>query len=221
MSRRVYLPTEYEGSTNSRIKIHQSAQESSSTESPKASTTPMQTTMQTTWLATYSKKPGAQTRKHRKHQATDPGMTWEAPTSPLPTLRAIILDLAAVNNVDVTSMQNLIDVRNQWTKRALAAARFGFHAVSDGSVPRWQRSIFNSKDVEAGLKVQDNSASTSFMNVFEDDIQVVGTGERGAKINTHRRRGRSGVGTSMAVVDRINRPFFHVDLTSALESACG
>jgi len=35
----------------------------------------------------------------------------------------------------------------------------------------------------------------------------------------HRRRGRSGVGTGMAVVDGMNRPYFHVDLTSALKSA--
>ncbi|OQD90893.1 hypothetical protein PENANT_c001G05701 [Penicillium antarcticum] len=66
-------------------------------------------------------------------------------TTPLPTLRAVILDFSAVNNVDVTSCQNLIDIRNQldrwaapsrvqwhfahvnnkWTKRALAAAGFG------------------------------------------------------------------------------------------------
>jgi sodium-independent sulfate anion transporter 11 len=40
-------------------------------------------------------------------------MAEAAPTSPLPALRAIILDFAAVNNVDVTSVKNLIDVRNQ------------------------------------------------------------------------------------------------------------
>ena len=62
-----------------------------------------------------------------------------------PTLKAIILDFSSVNNVDITSVQHLIDVRNQldhyaapdvvdwhfacvhnrWTKRALAAAGFG------------------------------------------------------------------------------------------------
>ncbi|RAK95585.1 SLC26/SulP family anion transporter [Aspergillus ibericus CBS 121593] len=69
----------------------------------------------------------------------------EDPSAQRPLLRAIILDFSAVNNVDVTSVQNLIDVRNQldryaapdrvawhfahinsrWTKRALAAAGFG------------------------------------------------------------------------------------------------
>ncbi|KAF2663186.1 sulfate permease [Microthyrium microscopicum] len=62
-----------------------------------------------------------------------------------PTLKAIILDFSAVNNVDLTSVQALIDTRaslarhaapdhvqwhfasvsNRWTKRALAAAGFG------------------------------------------------------------------------------------------------
>lgn len=64
----------------------------------------------------------------------------------LPNLRAVILDFSSVNNVDITSVQQLIDVRNQldrytspdrvdwhftsinnrWTKRALASAGFGY-----------------------------------------------------------------------------------------------
>ncbi|KXG52719.1 uncharacterized protein PGRI_079750 [Penicillium griseofulvum] len=66
-------------------------------------------------------------------------------------------------NVNVTAVQNLVDIRNQlyrwasqdsvqwhlahiqnkWRKRALAASGFGFPAVLDESGPRWQRSIFN------------------------------------------------------------------------------
>jgi sodium-independent sulfate anion transporter 11 len=71
--------------------------------------------------------------------------------------------------------------------------------------------------VEAGLKVQDSGASSSVMSISEDDIQVVWTGERDAKIDTYR-RARPGVSTGMAAIDGINRPFFHVDLTSALKS---
>ncbi|RDA85401.1 hypothetical protein CP532_1946 [Ophiocordyceps camponoti-leonardi (nom. inval.)] len=63
----------------------------------------------------------------------------------LPRLRAVVLDLAAVNHVDVTSVQGLMDLRscldrhaapdkvswhlanvhNRWTRRALTAAGFG------------------------------------------------------------------------------------------------
>ncbi|KAJ5265624.1 hypothetical protein N7524_006642 [Penicillium chrysogenum] len=276
MPRRIYLPTEHEGGTNPRIKIHQPApgvfiyRVSEGFNYPNAN-------HYTDHLVSHIFKETRRTNPQAWETTgdrpwNDPGptrverkvlMAEEAPTSPLPTLRAIILDFAAVNNVDVTSVQNLIDVRNQldrwaspdsvqwhfahihnrWTKRALAAAGFGFPAVSDGSGPRCQRSIFNvaeildgglsgsvdqsqvvgsedwSKDLEAGLKVQDTSASSSVMGVSEDDIQGVQAGETDAKVNTHHRRGRSGIGTGMAVVDGINRPFFHVDLTSALKSA--
>ncbi|KAI2731985.1 hypothetical protein CBS147332_1124 [Penicillium roqueforti] len=273
-SRRIYLPTEHDGGTNPRIKIHQPApgifiyRVSEGFNYPNANhytdhlvSHIFKATRRTNpqaWETTGDRPwndPGP-TRAERKLLLSE-----EVPTSPLPTLRAIILDFAAVNNVDVTSVQNLIDVRNQldrwaspdsvqwhfanihnkWTKRALAAAGFGFPTVSDGTGPRCQRSIFNvaeildgglpalvtqsqvggleewSKDLEAGLNVQESSAS-SVMGVTEDDIQVVQTGES-TKVNTHRRRGRSGVGTCMAVVDGINRPFFHVDLTSALKSS--
>ncbi|EKV16024.1 SutA [Penicillium digitatum Pd1] len=275
-SRRIYLPTEHEGGTNPRVKIHQPApgifiyRVSEGFNYPNANHytdhivshifKETRRTNQHAWETTGDRPwndPGP-TRAERK-----PLMAEEALTSPLPTLRAIILDFAAVNNVDVTSVQNLIDVRNQldrwaspesvqwhfanvhnrWTKRALAAAGFGFPVVSDGSGPRWQRSIFNvaeildgslpgpvaqspvkesegwSKDLEAGLKLQERSASLSVMGVSEDDIQVLQADQRDAKVNPHRGRSRSGVGTGMAAVDGINRPFFHVDLTSALKSA--
>jgi solute carrier family 26 (sodium-independent sulfate anion transporter), member 11 len=82
----------------------------------------------------------------------------EPDNSHLPTLKAIILDFSAVNNVDVTSVQNLIDVRNQldryatpnvvqwhlasinnrWTKRALAAGGFGYPTVPTEEYSRWK-----------------------------------------------------------------------------------
>ncbi|KAH8602580.1 putative sulfate permease 2 [Bisporella sp. PMI_857] len=85
-----------------------------------------------------------------------------------PTLNAIILDFSSVNNIDVTSVQQLIDVRNQldkytapstvdwhfaninnrWTKRALVAAGFGYPTVSqtEGSVSRW-KPIFSVSEI--------------------------------------------------------------------------
>merc|ERR1711939_862337 len=82
----------------------------------------------------------------------------EPDQSHLPTLKAIVLDFSAVNNVDVTSVQNLIDVRNQldryaapesvqwrfacvnnrWTKRALASAGFGFPSAPQEEYHRWK-----------------------------------------------------------------------------------
>ncbi|KAJ5828352.1 Sulfate permease [Penicillium chrysogenum] len=260
MPRRIYLPTEHEGGTNPRIKIHQPApgvfiyRVSEGFNYPNAN-------HYTDHLVSHIFKETRRTNSQAWETTgdrpwNDPGptraerkvlMAEEAPTSPLPTLRAIILDFAAVNNVDVTSVQNLIDVRNQldrwaspdsvqwhfahihnrWTKRALAAAGFGFPAISDRSGPRCQRSVFNvAESLDGGLSGSIDQcrvvgASSSVMGVSEDDIQVVQAAETDAKVNTHRRRGRSGISTGMAVVDGINRPFFHVDLTttSALKSA--
>jgi sodium-independent sulfate anion transporter 11 len=100
-----------------------------------------------------------------------------------PTLKAIILDFSSVNNVDVTSVQNLIDVRNQldryaspdtvdwhiasinnrWTKRALVAAGFGYpgELQSDGGQHRW-RSIFSVAEIggrDSAAEAQEEAAN--------------------------------------------------------------
>ncbi|KAI9835163.1 MAG: hypothetical protein M1819_002533 [Sarea resinae] len=83
-----------------------------------------------------------------------------------PTLRAVILDFSSVNNVDITSVQILIDVRNQldryaspdrvdwhfacinnrWTKRALVSAGFGYPTPEDAEFHRW-KPVFSVADM--------------------------------------------------------------------------
>ncbi|KAJ6051458.1 uncharacterized protein N7446_006090 [Penicillium canescens] len=164
----------------------------------------------------------------------------EPPTTPLATLRAVILDFSAVNNVDVTSCQPLIDVRdqldrwaspnrvqwhsahvnNKWTRRALAAAEI----VGDGTLPisSAQSQIFGSKvewtkDPETGIKVHENRANISIIGATDDDIHVIETGTE--TVQSPRRCGKSSSSPGITVVDSITRPHFHVDLTSALQSA--
>jgi solute carrier family 26 (sodium-independent sulfate anion transporter), member 11 len=77
-----------------------------------------------------------------------------------PYLKAVILDFSSVYNVDLTSVQGLIDIRNQldryaapqsvqwhfasvnsrWTKRALASAGFGYPSfeTADGNAKHWK-----------------------------------------------------------------------------------
>jgi sodium-independent sulfate anion transporter 11 len=75
-----------------------------------------------------------------------------------PTLKAVILDFSSVNNTDITSVQSLIDVRNQldryaspdrvqwhfagvsnrWAKRALVSAGFGLPPSEGTDHTRWQ-----------------------------------------------------------------------------------
>jgi solute carrier family 26 (sodium-independent sulfate anion transporter), member 11 len=174
----------------------------------------------------------------------------------LPTLKAVILDFSSVNFVDITSVQQMIDVRNQldrytapevvdwhvacinnrWTKRALVAAGFGYPGSrGDGLQHRW-RSIFsvaeiggsNSAAALAEKEANNREISLSASHNKEDEesgSRTSGGGSRDAiepieapegKLNSEvrskqRRRG--------VVVNGWNRPLFHIDLTSALQSA--
>ncbi|KAK1989535.1 sulfate permease [Colletotrichum cereale] len=166
-----------------------------------------------------------------------------------PTLKAVILDFSSVNNVDLTSIQQLIDVRNQldryaapdkvnwhiacinnrWTKRALVAAGFGYPVdPSDGLHHQW-KSIFS----VAEMGGSDSAAAVAEKEANEKEFSSHGKSTRttdeeagkdggaydqidpvssGSRKNTGpKRRG--------VVVHGLNRPLFHVDLTSALQSA--
>ena len=168
------------------------------------------------------------------------------------------------SNVDLTSVQNLIDVRNQldryaapdtvdwhfchinnrWTKRALAAAGFGYYTPEPelgSSVQRW-KPIFsvaeiggaasaaaqaeakeNRRVMREAAKAQDaedveenavkpvesrSSSSSSKSDGFERELT-----ESKAYGTSREKRGR------IAVVQGLNRPLFHVDITAALNSA--
>lgn len=179
----------------------------------------------------------------------------------LPTVKAVILDFSAVNFVDITSIQALIDVRNQldryaapeivdwhiacinnrWTKRALVAAGFGYpNERPDGMHHRWQ-SIFsvaemggeNSAAAQAEAELNEKAmrererhagkleeGNPDHINVAEtgsasggssqdDEIKKTPTADEGTRL-----RQRKAVAVHSA-----NRPLFHVDLTSALQSA--
>lgn len=180
--------------------------------------------------------------------------------SDLPTLKAIILDFSSVNNVDVTSIQNLIDVRNQldmyaapepvqwhfahinnrWTKRALASAGFGYPTpVQDSGFRRW-KPIFSVAEIGGSSSA---AAAADIVNQQQQDLKVEDV-ESGVVRQSHTtERERHGVeGSSdgsndgddlrreltsskayhhrkVALMQGINRPLFHIDLTSALQSA--
>lgn len=196
----------------------------------------------------------------------------------LPTLKAIILDLSSVNNVDVTAVQTLIDVRNQldryaspdtvqwhfahinnrWTKRALAAAGFGYPTFPSGEgFKRW-KPIFSVAeiggsasaaahaehqeqerhrlqkgsegiDIEAGPDSKSQSNDDTVKAPVEEISPYNGSDSSrdGSGIEEHPQKLHDELAGSIAyqarrkaaVVQGINRPFFHIDLTSALQSA--
>jgi sodium-independent sulfate anion transporter 11 len=165
-----------------------------------------------------------------------------------PTLKAIILDFSSVNNVDVTSVQQLIDVRNQldrytapavvdwhftsinnrWTKRALVSAGFGYPTPDrgDGTLTRW-KPIFSVAEIGGS----DSAAAVAEAANNEKELQAQRTRSRrtgdptspdsDSGISASDLKTNVGVRTlgRTAVVNGINRPLFHIDLTSALQSA--
>ncbi|KAI8947558.1 sulfate permease [Xylaria longipes] len=156
-----------------------------------------------------------------------------------PLFRALILDFASVNNVDVTSIQGLIDTRtqidyhtypdraewhiadvsNRWTRRALAASGFGFPRVQADNVAEnaYWRPIFSvavsgspyesekivvvtQKDIETGSEPADQISSLS---------------SRGGAIRSNEVPGK------LASLQGVNRPYFHLDVAAAVETAIG
>ncbi|CAK7219595.1 hypothetical protein SCUCBS95973_003868 [Sporothrix curviconia] len=165
-----------------------------------------------------------------------------------PTLKAVILDFSSVNYLDITSVQTLIDVRNQldsyaaptvvdwhiasvsnrWSKRALVSAGFGYPTdVQDNQHQRW-KAIFSvaeigGRDSAAAQAEQEENAALGTQRPASGgvkagpalDIEEAGSNDSHddvAKLkNGNRLKG--------VTVHGLNRPLFHVDLTSAVQSA--
>ncbi|KAB5580709.1 sulfate permease [Coniochaeta sp. 2T2.1] len=171
----------------------------------------------------------------------------------LPTLKAVILDFSAVNNVDITSVQQLIDVRNQldrytapdvvdwhlacisnrWTKRALVSAGFGYPTERpDGLHHRWQ-SIFSVAEIggsDSAAQAADDALNEKELGrrasqAPPTDIEAAPSESSSSNDISDqkaiaRKRRTLELGQKRAVVVHgLNRPLFHVDLTSALQSA--
>jgi sodium-independent sulfate anion transporter 11 len=172
----------------------------------------------------------------------------------LPALKAIILDFSSVNNVDITSVQRLIDVRNQldkytapdvvdwhvacinnrWTKRALIAGGFGVPTTpSDGLHHGW-KSIFSVAEIGG----KDSAAAMAEDNALERELTIKKSRqdeEMGKAEPEYSESDEGGVSSGVsekpataalrkqrrkgAVVTGLDKPLFHVDLTSAIQSA--
>lgn len=147
-----------------------------------------------------------------------------------PTLKAIILDFSSVNNVDITSVQNLIDVRNQldryagpekvewhfavvrsrWTKRALASAGFGVasddvNSSGGGGQGRWQ-------PVFSVAEIGDAAVQSEVGKEWKDE-EWDGSQQDAESSEELVRRFK------VVPVSSVQRPFFHPDIEGALRSA--
>ncbi|KAI9894529.1 MAG: Sulfate permease 2 [Vezdaea aestivalis] len=170
-----------------------------------------------------------------------------------PTLKAIILDFSTVNNVDVTSVQHMIDVRNQldrytapdrvdwhiasitnrWTKRALANAGFGYPSLNDpnGGQSRF-KPIFSVTEIggfdsPANIaELADNEKEAKRAKSIGDiskqaphQVDARGSTTSSEDLDKEITRSKAYGKPRVALVHGLSRPLFHIDLTSALQSA--
>lgn len=140
-----------------------------------------------------------------------------------PTLKAVVLDFSAVNNIDVTSVQALIDTRtqldrysapdtvdwhfanitNRWTKRGLVAAGFGLRKADDHR----GEAIFSIAEL-MGSKATPASSKADLPEKRHSDIES--GGESAEPLTAETRK---------VVIQGLNRPHFHFDLHEAVEAA--
>ncbi|KAJ1963393.1 hypothetical protein GGI12_002079 [Dipsacomyces acuminosporus] len=137
----------------------------------------------------------------------------------LPELRAIILDFSGVSHVDMTSIQNLADIRGQlnrhanfpvswhfagvrspWTRRALVASGFGVAAEPP-------RTIYNVAQIDV-----DQGRARLMQPLFDEDWSLhSGFKERLTLRNT--------LSLVSVPVLSVEQPYFHHDLNEALKAA--
>ncbi|KFY21503.1 hypothetical protein V493_07346 [Pseudogymnoascus sp. VKM F-4281 (FW-2241)] len=171
----------------------------------------------------------------------------EVDTSGKPTLKAIIFDFSSVNNVDITSVQQLIDVRNQldkytspevvdwhfacinnrWTKRALVSAGFGNPSQPGVDFNHRWKPIFSVAEIGGA-----DSAAETAEGIEKDELVKHQTKDpERTSSSSPDDIGNSPSTTTVglvpqlkqqsrvAIVHGLNRPLFHSDLTGAFQSA--
>ncbi|RKF59580.1 Sulfate permease 2 [Erysiphe neolycopersici] len=181
----------------------------------------------------------ANTQRTNQDIYSKPGdRPWNDPTqmktssNPIkkPTLRAIILDFSAVNYVDFTSMQQLVDIRNQldlyaspetvdwhfsnvnnrWTKRALIASGFGYPSNPSENIQKW-------KPIFGIAQISNRDGSIRSDSKFYNDLLTESSNQPNSNEIYDLERRNS---PCLAVVGGLNYPFFHTDLMTAWLSAC-
>ncbi|KAI0965815.1 sulfate permease [Xylaria arbuscula] len=153
-----------------------------------------------------------------------------------PILRSLVLDFSSVNNIDVTSIQGLIDTRtqldhhtypdraewhianvsNRWTRRALAASGFGFPRISIDTPAEntYWRPIFSVAASEGLYGSEKEAVVITHKDIEAGSIDRISSSQDGAA-------GRSSTPGKLAALHGVNRPYFHLDVSAAVETAIG
>jgi len=158
-----------------------------------------------------------------------PAPTDEERQDTKPLLRAVVLDCSAMNNIDITAVQGLVDlkaaldryaapekvefhfagVHNRWTRRALAVAGFGFPRYTEASEWSPMYSVVKGDEhadrPESGSQTRRHariSSITSEEDEVKEDVKA-----KGKKTD------------DVMNVFGVDRPLFHVDLIDAVDCA--
>lgn len=140
------------------------------------------------------------------------------------------------NQLDKYASPSTVDwhfscINNRWTKRALVSAGFGYPSPSSSSSHRW-KPIFSVAEIGG----ESSAAQAAEYTANEKELEETRTREArrpkqvGGEIQRDSDSGASSSGDfkhggvlktrgRAAVVSGLNRPLFHIDLTSALQSA--
>ncbi|KAF2010809.1 sulfate permease-like protein [Aaosphaeria arxii CBS 175.79] len=163
-----------------------------------------------------------------------------------PLLRSVVLDFSAVNIIDITNIQGLIDLRNtldryaapsivewhfagiqnQWTRRALAFAGFGYPG-SPEAIGNW-KPVYTVATSLAGATQEDRKRRASLVGKMQELDEerrsggarpLQGEGKKVAKSEVRSEVDEDEKRGEYEPLYGVDRPFFHLDLTDAVDAA--
>lgn len=162
----------------------------------------------------------------------------------LPHLRAVVMDFAAVNSIDITSVQGLVELRdsfdryafpgavewhfaninNRWTRRALAVAGFGYPALQNAEgLKRWQP-VYNVCPVDSMKSCSTRENYQALEAGLHEGLQQTSQEDLADRSSVDTKMdsqdAMSGASNQkMVSLSAVDRPFFHIDLHDAVMAA--
>lgn len=122
---------------------------------------------------------------------------------------------------------HLAHINNRWTKRALAAAGFGYPnaQLAEGETFKTWKPIFDvsaiggSSSAAAEANYEENERHLGKQRTHQSATDIGEIDSDGTGSDYKRELNKSKPASRAAVVHGIDKPYFHIDLTSALQSA--
>lgn len=196
----------------------------------------------TDYVYTHTKRPAEESSADRSEALWCDKPSVYKQDDKVPLLRAIVIDCSTIHNIDITSVQGLVDVRNaldrwaspstiewhfgglhnRWARRALAAAGFGRSAAEDyHTIGSWAPVLpLASEEADGESRRQKTCADDESSVGAHNGIVRSSAPEETPKAGDQVAQRASGTGKQKhQPVFAIDRPFFHADLGEAVSAA--